>query len=408
MSGPGTQSRALGTPGPTRRRVLYFPDGLCRLLALLSITLLTALPQAGLAQSDEEKTQEQLQQLEAEIKSITEELNDATNRQNKLQAKLREAEKELGDLQREIKEKVDALQAGKRELASLEQQHTELADVRDRQQTRIALELKTAWQMGRQGQIKVLLNQESPHTVARSLTYYRYFFEARNELLEQYRKTLRELEEVQEQIQTTVAELDERRQALETQRETVVAAQDKRKQVVEQLASSISSKNQQLREKERDRKELEDLLQAIRKAVADLEVPQEYQAFKSARGDMPWPLNGKPSNQFNRPRNQGKMRWQGLTIPAPEGTVVTAIHHGRVVYADWLRGSGLLLIIDHGDGYMSLYAHNESLLREVGEWVSVGDPVSTVGNSGGADRHALYFEIRHAGKPVNPSKWCRG
>jgi septal ring factor EnvC (AmiA/AmiB activator) len=101
------------------------------------------------------------------------------------------------------------------------------------------------------------------------------------------------------------------------------------------------------------------------------------------------------------------MRWQGITIPAEEGTTVKAIHHGRVVYADWLRGSGLLLIIDHGEGYMSLYAHNESLLREVGEWVSVGAPISTVGNSGGEEKSALYFEVRHAGKPVNPSKWCQ-
>ena len=102
------------------------------------------------------------------------------------------------------------------------------------------------------------------------------------------------------------------------------------------------------------------------------------------------------------------MRWQGLTIPAAEGATVRAIHHGRVVYADWLRGSGLLLIVDHGDGYMSLYAHNQSLLREVGEWVSAGTPVSTVGNSGGQERPALYFEIRHQGKPVDPATWCRG
>jgi septal ring factor EnvC (AmiA/AmiB activator) len=102
------------------------------------------------------------------------------------------------------------------------------------------------------------------------------------------------------------------------------------------------------------------------------------------------------------------MRWQGVTIPAREGTSVKAIHHGRVVYADWLRGSGLLVIIDHGDGYMSLYAHNQSLLREVGEWVSAGTPISTVGNSGGQEQSALYFEIRHQGKPTNPSQWCKG
>ena len=102
------------------------------------------------------------------------------------------------------------------------------------------------------------------------------------------------------------------------------------------------------------------------------------------------------------------MRWQGVNIPAAEGTTVRAIHHGRVVYSDWLRGSGLLLIIDHGDGYMSLYAHNQSLLREVGEWVTAGTPIATVGSSGGQERSALYFEIRHQGKPTDPARWCKG
>jgi septal ring factor EnvC (AmiA/AmiB activator) len=158
---------------------------------------------------------------------------------------------------------------------------------------------------------------------------------------------------------------------------------------------------------EQNRKELEKLVAAIEKAVANLEVPDDYQPFKAARGTMPWPIGGKRANSFGRPRNEGKMRWQGVTIPASEGDSVKAIHHGRVVYADWLRGSGLLMIIDHGEGYMSLYAHNQSLLREVGEWVSAGTPISTVGNSGGQEQSALYFEIRHQGKPTNPTKWCK-
>ena len=152
---------------------------------------------------------------------------------------------------------------------------------------------------------------------------------------------------------------------------------------------------------------LQQLLDAIREAVVNLQVPDNYQPFKAARGTMPWPIGGKRANSFGRPRNEGKMRWQGVTIPASEGDSVKAIHHGRVVYADWLRGSGLLMIIDHGEGYMSLYAHNQSLLREVGEWVSAGTPIITVGNSGGQEQSALYFEIRHQGKPTNPTKWCK-
>jgi len=377
------------------------------LSVLLPGLLLVGLSHQSQAQTDEEKTREQLQLLEVDIQRITSEISDASNRHNKLQQQLRQAEIELGSLQREIAENQRALEAGAKELSDLEQQRSEREMARDQQQARIAMELKTAWQMGRQGQLKILLNQENPHTVARTLGYYRYFFQARNTLLEQYRKTLRELEELQLRIDTTLTELKTRGQTLAEQQANLTAAQDKQKLALAELNDSISTKSAQLKQKEQDRKQLEDLLRAIEKAIVDLQVPANYAAFKSARGQMPWPLDGKPSNLFNRPRNEGKMRWQGITIPAKEGSTVRAIHHGRVVYADWLRGSGLLMIIDHGDSYMSLYAHNESLLREVGEWVTAGTPVSTVGNTGGEEQTALYFEIRHDGKPIDPSKWCK-
>jgi septal ring factor EnvC (AmiA/AmiB activator) len=254
----------------------------------------------------------------------------------------------------------------------------------------------------------VLLNQESPHTVARAMAYYRYFFKARNDLVSNYRETLGELQAVELRIAGTLDQLAVQQATLQEQQAQLVTAQASREQAVASLNNSIQSKAEQLKQMEQNRRELESLIAAIEKAVTDLEVPEDYQPFKSARGKMPWPLAGRRANNFGKPRNEGKMRWQGVTIPAKEGTSVNAIHHGRIVYADWLRGSGLLVIIDHGDGYMSLYAHNQSLLREVGEWVSAGTPISTVGNSGGQEQSALYFEIRHQGKPTNPSQWCKG
>ena len=126
--------------------------------------------------------------------------------------------------------------------------------------------------------------------------------------------------------------------------------------------------------------------------------------FHSGDGE---PDLGRTGWYIGNSRNEGKMRWQGVRIPGTAGTPVMAIHHGRAVYADWLRGMGLLIIVDHGDDYMSLYAHNETLLKDVGEWVSAETPISTVGDTGGLDRPALYFEVRHKGKPVNPASWCR-
>ena len=375
---------------------------------LVAVVLLASLSMAGLAQSDEEKTRVQLQQLQRDIKRINREISSASVRRSTLQQQLRQAEVQLGKLQRDMADNKRNMAASRRELTTLEQQRAGQEKARNQQQARIAMELKAAWQMGQQGQVKVLLNQESPHTVARAIGYYRYFFAARNELLAQYRETLKQLQALRQRIADTLAQLDTQQQTLEQQQQNLVKAQSNRALAVANLSSSISSKGEQLKQKEQDREELEDLLQAIEVAVVNLQVPDNYQAFTSARGKMPWPVKGKPSNSFGRWRTEGKMRWQGITIPAREGATVKAIHHGRVVYSDWLRGSGLLLIIDHGDGYMSLYAHNQSLLREVGEWVTAGTPISTVGSSGGQDRAGLYFEIRHQGKPTNPAKWCTG
>ena len=375
---------------------------------ILAVALVAGLPLMGFSQSDEEKARSELRDLQRDIAKIQRDISSATTRRDKLQRQLKTAEVELGELQREASRTQQAIRDGKNELASLEQQLADLEKSRDQQKARIATELKAAWQMGQEGQVKVLLNQESPHTVARVMGYYRYFFEARNRLLLRYRETLEELQAVENRIAGTLEELQARERALQQQQQQLVAARASRTQAVATLNKSIRDGGQQLQQKERDRKELEKLLAAIEEAVVNLEVPEDFQAFKTAQGRMPWPVKGRPSNRFGKPRNEGKMRWQGVTIPAKEGTTVRAIHHGRVVYADWLRGSGLLLIIDHGDGYMSLYAHNQSLLRDVGEWVSAGTPVSMVGDSGGLERAALYFEIRHQGKPTDPSRWCRG
>jgi septal ring factor EnvC (AmiA/AmiB activator) len=375
---------------------------------LVATAVLACLPLVCQAQSDQEQARVQLKELQRDIQRINHEISRASSRKDTLQGQLRQAEVELGELQRNMTDNRRAMGVNRQELAGLEQQQAELEQARDQQQARIAIELKTAWQMGRQGQIKVLLNQESPHTVARAMGYYRYFFEARQELLNEYRTTLQKLHQLELRIAETLDQLQNRQEILQRQQERLAKAQKNRELAVKQLADSIRGKGEQLKQMQLNRKELESLLKAIEEAVADLQVPENYQAFKAARGKMPWPLRGKPSNRFGRPRNEGKMRWQGITIPAKEGSSVVAIHHGRVVYADWLRGSGLLLIIDHGDGYMSLYAHNQSLLREVGEWVTAGTLIGTVGSSGGLDRAALYFEIRHQGKPTDPARWCRG
>lgn len=374
--------------------------------ALLLGTLFAIVPPGALAAPDEAAARQQLQALEKDIKRISWEISEASTRRSGLQRQLRDAEVEMGRLKKSIAETSKAIAAGETELARLQAKRKTLETARDDQQSRIKAELRAAWRMGDQGQLKVLLSQEDPNTLARAMTYYRYVFAARDTLLANFRATLSELEQVTASVDTTVAALAERRDSLQSQSDKLTRAQADREVAVLELNASIDDKGKHLKKLQSDRQELEALLLAIEEAVADLQVPENYQPFANAKGKMPWPVAGKRSNRFGRLRNAAKMRWQGVTIPARESTTVQAIHHGRVVYADWLKGYGLLLIIDHGDGYMSLYAHNSSLLRDVGEWVSAGTPISAVGSSGGQNRSALYFEVRREGKPVDPEKWC--
>ncbi len=362
----------------------------------------------GWAQSDEEKARAELKQLQRDIKRINREISSAKGRRDTLQKALKQADVELGRLQREIADNRAAVAATRDELRQLEAQRAELLTARDDQQQRVAAELRAAWQMGGEAPLKVLLNQQDPHAVSRMMTYYRYFLDARTERLEEYRTTLASLDRLEADIGSKQQQQAEQKAALEQRQDKLAGAQANRREAVANLSRDITSKGSELEQLERDRGKLESLIKAIEEAVVNLAVPENYQAFAAAKGKMPWPVPGKASNSFGNYRNEGKMRWQGVTIPAKEGTRVQAIHHGRVVYSDWFRGSGLLLIIDHGDGYMSLYAHNQSLLKEVGEWVNTGETISTVGNSGGLERSALYFEIRHQGKPTDPAKWCRG
>jgi septal ring factor EnvC (AmiA/AmiB activator) len=360
-------------------------------------------------QSDEERTRQQLKKLHLDIQRVNQQISSERARKNTLQEQLKDAEVRLGALQGSVLANESSLVKARKQLTDLKIQRGELEAARDAQRESISAELKSAYQMGRQGQVKILLNQEQPDTVARTMSYHRYVLAARSEHIANYRKTLEQIATLEPKITALSVDLEKTGLTLERQRKSLGLAQKNRQLAVVNLAASIQSKGGRLKQMDGDRKELERLLDAIKIAVVNLEVPDNYKAFKSAMGKMPWPVAGrKPSNRFGNSRNEGKMRWQGLSIPAREGTPVAAIHHGRVVYADWFRGSGLLLIIDHGDGYMSLYAHNQTLFKEVGEWVTAGTPVSTVGSSGGQDSAALYFEIRHQGKPTNPANWCRG
>jgi septal ring factor EnvC (AmiA/AmiB activator) len=199
-------------------------------------------------------------------------------------------------------------------------------------------------------------------------------------------------------LETSQNKLDKRYQQL-------LAIKQQREKTLQKILASLKSGDSRLKKLINDRRELEKLIQSVEQAIINLKIPSEYQAFSKRQGKMPWPVKGRLQNRFGTHR-QGHLKWDGLMIKTSPGTIVKAIHHGRVVFADWLRGQGLLIILDHGDGYMSLYAHSEVLLKDLGDWVVAGEPIARAGNSGGLSESGLYFEIRKNGRPINPRRWC--
>ena len=199
---------------------------------------------------------------------------------------------------------------------------------------------------------------------------------------------------------------------LDAQRAQLKTIHGERQQALAKVNSELKNKNQELKQLNKDRQQLQALLERVTKRVATtgainspsyVPLPAGGEKFSLRKGRLPWPTQGSMIHRFGSARIAGQMNWTGAYIAAPMGNSVIAVHHGRVVFADYFGGHGLLVIVDHGEGYLSLYAHNQNLLKKAGEPVQAGEAIARIGNSGGQASTGLYFEIRHNGKPIDPS-----
>lgn len=404
----------------------------------LLLALCCWLPLATPAQAQSESgTRTQLDQLKSEMGKLQGLLRKFQNERSELQGDLRKSEVEIGTTQKKIQQIEEQLKEQEHQLQQMEQQRQQLQQSKQTQQQQVSDQVRAAYQLGRQNKLKALLNQEDPNKLSRALVYYDYFNRARAEQIEAYIDVISELDAVQPEIERTAGSLRDARTELDQKRRELVGARQERERALAKLASTIKGKDTELKQMAEDRSALEQVLRQLEQAsraaaakkkqerapataksgagasgaqlpaVTSTEPVAGNRPFRELRGKLPWPVSGRPSNRFGSQRGNSPLRWQGVNIVAAEGTTVRAIHHGKVVFADWLRGSGLLIIVDHGNGFLSLYAHNQALMRNVGAAVRAGDPIATVGNSGGQQQAGLYFEIRHRGVPSDPASWCR-
>jgi septal ring factor EnvC (AmiA/AmiB activator) len=367
--------------------------------------VLAALPLSSTA-ADSVATKAELDKIRARIEHIRSGVAQDLARRDQLAADLRRTELAIQASERKLAAIRDQRRTAERELRQLREQHAALERRLQAERRSLAGELRSAYMNGRAERLKMLLAQEDPATLGRMLVYYRYFGLARAAHIAEVSTQLADLERLADDIDLRTRELAE----LESNQASEVARLDtaraERREAVAALENRIESRQEQLSRLEAQAQVLEKLLEELQRAARDFPMLAK-QPFERTRGRLPWPVKGQVAARFGEPRAGGPLRWRGVLIAAPAGTDVRAPHYARVIYADWLPGMGLLLVLDHGDGYLSLYGHNERLYRAVGDQISPGDVIAAVGDAGGDARAGLYMEIRKGKTPLDPTKWLR-
>jgi septal ring factor EnvC (AmiA/AmiB activator) len=378
------------------------------LLALSLGLMLSLISHPVAAQDSEQDARAKLERVRKNIQSLQNQLRTTKGKWEEHSQALQKTEKQIGDVARRIRVTQQSLSRQKRRLTELESNRADARLHLDQQRASLERQIRAGYVIGRQEKLKILLNQQDPAVLSRVMVYYDYFNLARVQQMEMIRESLRQLRQVESEIAQEEQRLHQLLAKNNNQKQQLEAARVGRREIIASLNKHLKDKGEELDSLESDKKQLQSLLTEIQQALSDIPLDTTaHVPFNARKGKLPWPSRGRLAASFGSSREVGKLKWDGVLIAAPEGQEVRAIHHGRVAFADWLRGFGLLLIIDHGDGYMSLYGYNQSLFKETGEWVEPGEVVAQVGNSGGRTASGIYFGIRHNGQPKNPILWCQ-
>ena len=379
----------------------------CSGMLVLIIFFGLATQNAGAANDkDPEQTKKELKSLNKKIAKLQKSQNKNINKRNKTQKKLKQTEIEIGNISKKASKTEQQLSQSKKEINTQNLHYSQLNEHKKQQQGALIADLRANYTAGRQEYLKLILNQKDPQTLARHVRYYEYFQKARIGRIDEFNQTMSRLDEITRKLEEEAQQLETLKTQLNEQQLALTKAQTQRSLTLSKLSNTISSQNQQIKEWQISQKHLEKILDTLLNTLSDLPENVGEIPFKKRKGKMYWPANGKVSNKFGTRRAQGRLKWNGVLIKAPSGRAVHAIHGGRVVFSDWIRSYGLLIIIDHGNGYLSLYGHNQSIFKETGDWVAAGEKIASVGNSGGSQSPALYFEIRTGETPTNPKYWC--
>lgn len=349
---------------------------------------------------------------EAEIAAVKAELADRLRAIRERSSALSSTEQELRDLEMKTAEIAGALRQTEtdleqvnRDIAESEKQRDELQRKQKQQLTLLEDQLVSAYMNGQHDFLKMLLNQQSPGQFERMLSYYQYLNAARVEEIETIRATQEKITQLTQELQQQQSTLAQLQRQQQQQRDKLKQQQHRQEEKLAELQQQQRKDRSRVNQLEQSREQLEQVLAAIETALARQQ-DVRLVGLQAVKGQLRWPSEGAVERLFGQ-RREGPVDWKGVLIKGENGQPVRSIADGRVVYADWLRGFGLVIVVDHGESYMSLYGHNQALIKTVGDKVHQNEEIALMGQSGSRNSPALYFEIRHQGQPQNPSNWIR-
>ncbi len=368
---------------------------------LMSLAWLLAPPAFGAKdpESDLARVKQRIAELQREIRADTQ-------RRDQLAARLRTAEEKVSAARAGLDAARKRVRDSDARLRALAKERGELGQRLEAERDALAAQVRAAYAAGREEQLRMLLSEQDPAALGRMLVYYGYLGRARAGQIEEIRSAVARIESLQQAEAEERARLAGLEQARERELAAVQAARREREAAVGEINAKLKDRGDALGKARRDAATLEKLVADLRRALRQAPAPPG-QPFERVRGRLPWPVAGRVVARFGQPRGGG-LRWNGVMISAERGAEVRAPYAGRVAYADWLPGLGLLIVLDHGGGYMTLYGHNDQLFRAVGDLVAAGDVIAAVGDSGGQARPELYVEVRKGTVAQDPHRWFQG
>jgi len=346
-------------------------------------------------------TQEQLDALEKKITQQQAILEQQRKVQSTLSTALRRVETAIAKSAKALYLTSQQLDTVNYEQQQLLIQDKLLTEQKIIQQAALSKQLKSAYMTGNSNVLQMILNQQQSSETQRLLGYYHYLNQARIDSIAQVKQTLEKLQRIKIELAENKQRLTQLKQSQQTHKQTLASEKLTRSDALHALTTSYLKNSAELEQFQLSEFDIKQILAASEKIE-----PLQLTGLTSYKRKLPRPAVGKILHSFGSKRH-GRLLWKGVTIGGIEGQGVTAIHHGKVIYSDWIKGFGLVLIIDHGKGFMSLYGHNQALLKNAGDMVNAKEKIALLGQSGGQSRPSLYFEIRHKGKAINPSRWLK-